>query len=633
MIELEFPDKSKQKFKEGITPGEIAKGIGQKLARDALAAKLDDRIIELNAPLNESGKFRILTWEDAEGKQALWHTAAHVLNEAVKEIFPNAKPTIGPPIEQGFYYDFDSEKPFTPEDLEKIEKKMAEIIKQDKELKGKQVSAEEAKKIFADNQYKKELIEEFAGEGKKLTVYYQGQFCDLCRGGHADRTGKIKAAKLLKTSGAYWRGSEKNKMLQRICGIAFPQQKMLEEFLNQKEEAEKRNHLKLGKQLELFTMQEESPGSVFWLPKGMVVYNALVGFMRKELLKLDYREISTPQLMKKELWIASGHWEHYKENMFLTMAENHEYAIKPMNCPGSILVYKTKRHSYRELPLKLAEFGIVHRKELSGVLNGLFRVRKFTQDDAHIYCSEEQVKEQVQEIIDLMEKVYKVFGFREYSVELSTKPEKAMGAKETWEKAEQALKDALNGKKIKFSTNEGEGAFYGPKIDMHITDSLGRKWQLTTIQLDFQMPEKFSLTYIGSDDKEHTPVMIHRTILGSMERFMGILIEHYAGKFPLWLAPVQAAIIPISDKHKKYAGKTRQEILEVGIRVEIDDRKETVGYKVREAEMQHIPLILAVGDKETKGKSVAVRQPDGKLKTKKLKDFVKEILEKIAKKE
>ncbi|MBI4044893.1 MAG: threonine--tRNA ligase [Candidatus Diapherotrites archaeon] len=605
-ITLVFPDGKKKEFRKGATGLEVAASIGERLARDALAVKLGERTIELDAPLEESGNFRILTWNDAEGKKALWHTAAHVLNEAVQEVFPDALPAIGPPIDEGFYFDFDVSHPFTKEDLEKIEKKMIEIISRKEKVHGKKLEKKDAIRLFEKNPYKKELIEEFTGAGKTLTVYFTGKFADLCKGGHVSETGKIKAVKILKTSGAYWRGDQKNKSLQRIYGIAFPEKKMLDEYLEMQKKAAENSHLKLGKELDLFSMHEEAPGTVFFHPKGTVIYNKLMEFLRREQEKRNYLEVITPMIMKKKLWEQSGHFEHYKENMYFVEIDEEDFAVKPMNCPGHILIFGEKRRSYRELPLRIAEFGTVHRHELSGVLNGLFRVRKFTQDDAHIFASHGQLRKELVDVIDLTTTIYNKFGF-EYRVELSTRPEKAMGSKEIWENATRALEDALKEKKINYKVNSGDGAFYGPKIDFHITDSLRRNWQVGTIQVDFSMPEKFGIYFINSEDKKETPVIVHRAIYGSLERFIGILVEHFGGSFPTWLAPVQAVLFPVSEKHADYARKIHAQLSKAGIRTELDLSNETVAYKVRNAQLQKTPFILTLGEKEEKNGTIAVR--------------------------
>jgi threonyl-tRNA synthetase len=572
-----------------------------------------------------------IDWDKKEDRERFWHSCSHIMAEAVQKLYPEAKFSIGPAIEEGFYYDFDVEKPFTPGDLKKIEKEMERLAGKNEKFERREISIGEARKLFRGQEYKLELIEELHKAGqKKASIYSSGSFTDLCRGPHLENSGAIKAIRLLKVSGAYWRGNEKNKMLQRIYGIAFPEKRMLDEWAKQREEAEKRNHIKLGKELGLFSMHDESPGSVFFHGRGMVIWNELVQLWRKEHLKRGYEELRTPVILKKELWERSGHWDHYKENMYFTKVDDEDYAIKPMNCPGGIIIFQAKRHSYRDLPIRAGEMGTVHRHELSGVLNGLFRVRKFTQDDAHIFCTEEQITDEIIGIIDLVDHFYtKIFGFR-YHIELSTRPENAMGEKKSWDLAEKALKKALEKKKIAFKLNEGEGAFYGPKIDFHIKDSLGRTWQCATIQLDFAMPEKFNLHYIGKDDKPHRPVMIHRVIYGSMERFIGILIEHYGGAFPLWLSPVQVALIPIADRHVKHAAKIMGEMLGMGIRAELDSRNETVSCKVREWQKQKANYVLVMGDKEVKNGTVTVRSRAGKvLGEKKAGKFMGELLKEI----
>lgn len=626
-ITLTLPDGTKKEFHKGITGIEVAKTIGRKLAEDTLAVRLGEKTIEAETPINESGSFKVLTWSDNEGKKALWHTAAHVLNEAVQELFPKAIPTIGPPIENGFYYDFDTQTPFTKEDLEKIEKKMSEITAIKGKITAKELQPKEALKIFEKNPYKQELINEFSGEGKKITLYYTGKFFDLCKGGHTSDTGKIKAVKLLKTAGAYWRGSEKNKMLQRIYGIAFPKKEMLDEFLELQKKAEQNSHLKLGKELDLFSINEYAPGTIFFHQKGAALYNILVDFLRKEQNKRGYQEVITPLIMKKKLWEQSGHYDHYRENMYFVKIDEEDFAVKPMNCPGHIIVYQNARHSYRELPIKIAEFGTVHRHELSGVLNGMFRVRKFTQDDAHIFCGANQLKEAITDVIELTISVYKKFGF-EVQVEISTRPQNSMGEEQAWEKATSALKEALEEKKVVYRISPGTGAFYGPKIDFHITDSLRRTWQLGTVQVDFFMPQKFELYFINQEDKKETPVIVHRAIFGSLERFIGILIEHFAGAFPAWVAPIQARIFTVSQKSEEYCKKIHKELIEKGIRCEIDLRQETVSHKVRDAQMQKIPFILTVGEKEQQNNTIAVRDRNGKISFDvKIDDFARALAE------
>jgi threonyl-tRNA synthetase len=571
-----------------------------------------------------------IDWSKEEDRQRFWHSSSHVMAAAVKQLFPDAKFAIGPSIEEGFYYDFDSSRPFTPDDLQRIEKKMLEIIAEKQGFEKKEIDKKKALELFKGQQYKIELINELPG--KNVSIYANGSFTDLCKGPHLENSGQIKAIKLLRVAGAYWRGSEKNKMLQRIYGISFPEEKMLQQWVQRKEEAEKRNHMLLGKQLDLFSMQQEAPGCVFIHPKGMIVWNELANFWRTEHTKAGYVEVNTPLILRKDLWVQSGHWDHYKENMYFTKIDDEDFAVKPMNCPGGILIFKTKRHSYRDLPIRMAEMGIVHRHEKSGVLNGLFRVRKFTQDDAHIFCTEEQLEEEIIKIIELVDHFYTMFGFP-YHVELSTKPENAMGSAAIWAKAEKALGNAMQKRKIEFKVKEGEGAFYGPKIDFHIRDALDRTWQCATIQLDFSMPEKFDLNYIDRDDKPKRPVMLHRVIYGSMERFFGILIEHYGGAFPSWLAPVQVSLIAIADRHKAYAEKVVKQMQEAGLRVELDDRTETVSAKVRDAQMQKIPYILVAGDKEEKEGTVTVRERSGKVVgPAKVEKFIEQLLLEIREK-
>ena len=558
---------------------------------------------------------------------ALRHSAAHVLASAVKELFPGAKLAIGPAIEDGFYYDFDF-RPFTPEDLEKIEKRFKEIIKKNLPFIKSNKTKKDAEKILKNEPYKLELLKKLK-EGE-ITFYSHGDFTDLCAGPHVKSTGEIKGFKLLRTSGAYWLGDSKNKQLQRIYGTAFPSEKELQEYIKKLEEAEKRNHIKLGKQLKLFTFEPESPGSVFYLPRGTIVYNELIGFLRNEYRKRGYQEIKTPILYNNSLWKTSGHWEHYKNNMFFTEIEGQVYALKPMNCPACMLAYKNELHSYKELPIRYADFGILHRNELSGVLNGMFRLRYFVQDDAHIFIEESQIEEEVWRLIDFIEYIYKKVFVFDYSVKLSTRPEKFLGDKKTWDYAEKALENALKKKKVAYTINEGDGTFYGPKIDFHINDSLGRSWQLSTIQLDYGMPLRFELTYEGKDGRKHRPVVIHRAIFGSLERFMAILIEHTGGVFPLWLAPVQVILLTVGEKNFDYAREILLELEERGIRVELDDRAESIGRKVRDAQLMKINYIVTIGDKEQEKKTLAIRTLDGKVNFGvKVNDFVKELIKKI----
>lgn len=629
MISITLPDKSTMKFKEGITPLKIAQSIGAKLARDAVAAKANNALTDLNFEIKENSELRILTFDDKEGKEIFRHSSAHILAAAVKNLFPDVKLGIGPAVEEGFYYDFDIKDSFSPEDLIKIEKEMNEIIRKDILFEKQDISKAEGKRLFKDEPYKLELLEEI----ENPSVYRLGNFADLCRGPHVISSGKIKAIKLMKIAGAYWKGDAKNKQLQRIYGISFPEEKELKEYLKALEEAEKRDHRKIGKQLELFSVHDEAPGMPFFHNKGTFIFNKLVDFMTCEMRKLNYELNKTPIILNKQLWLQSGHWDHYKENMYFTKIDNNDFAVKPMNCPGNILVYKTRLHSYRELPIKAGEFGLVHRHELSGVLSGLFRVRAFTQDDAHVFCTEEQIKEQIIELIELVDRIYSTFGFK-YHVELSTKPAKAMGDPKKWDIAEKALADALHAKQIKFKLNPGEGAFYGPKIDFHVKDAIGRSWQCGTIQLDFSMPEKFDMTYEGQDGKKHRPVMLHRAIYGSVERFFGILIEHFAGWFPLWLAPVQARILTVADRFNDYAKQVISEMKSAGIRVEFDDRAESIPKKVRDAQMDKIPIIITIGDKEQKAKTVAVRTADNNVNFGvTANNLIKKIIENVEKKE
>ena len=561
--------------------------------------------------------------------ESLRHSTAHLLAQAVLELFPKTKLGIGPSIENGFYYDFDIKEEFSEKDLEKIEQRMKEISKKHLKIVGEAKTNSEAKEILKNQPYKLELLKELKA---KPTFYTQGDFTDLCAGPHVESTKEIRYFKLLKIAGAYWKGDSKNKMLQRIYGTAFHEKKELKDYLYMLEEAKKRDHKKLGEQLELFSFHKEGPGFPFFHPKGMLLYNELVDFWKEIHKKHGYQEIKTPIILNKELWLKSGHWENYKENMYFTKVDAKDYAVKPMNCPGGILVYKNTLHSYKEFPLKLAELGLVHRHELSGTLSGLFRVRNFTQDDAHIYCTEEQLEEEIKKVIELSGEIYKTFGL-EYELELSTRPKKSIGSKAVWDNAENSLKNALENLKLDYQLNPGDGAFYGPKIDFHIKDSLGRSWQCGTIQVDFSMPEKFDLEYDGSDNQKHRPVMIHRAILGSLERFMGIMIEHYAGKFPLWLSPVQVKIMNVNDDVLKYANKIKEELEKNNIRVELDDRNESISKKVRDAQNQKINYMITIGEKEVKAKKLAIRTRDGKISfgistTKFIKDLKKEIEDK-----
>lgn len=623
MIKIELKDGSNIEVEKESSVLDVAKKISEGLARVALAGIVNGEVKDLRYELNEDCKLEIVTFDNLEGKKAYWHTTSHIMAQAIKRIFPEVKLAIGPSIDNGFYYDFDVEKPFTEDDLAKIENEMKKIIKEDLAIERFTLPRDEAIKFMKEKQepYKVELIEDLP-EDEEISFYKQGEFTDLCAGPHVMKTGSIKAIKLLTTSGAYWRGNEKNKMLQRIYGISYPKASQLEEYLNMLEEAKKRDHKKLGKELELFMMTGEGPGFPFFLPKGMVLRNVLEDYWRKIHTLNGYQEVKTPVMLNEELWHRSGHWDHYKDNMYTTKIDEQDFALKPMNCPGGMLVYKSKMHSYKDLPIRMGELGLVHRHEKSGQLNGLFRVRCFTQDDAHIFCLPEQIESEIINLMHLINQVYSLFGFT-YTVELSTRPENSMGSDEEWATAENALKKALEHENMEYVINEGDGAFYGPKIDFHIKDSLGRDWQCGTIQLDFQMPERFDLTYIGQDGEKHRPVMLHRVVFGSIERFIGVLIEHYAGAFPTWLAPVQVKILTISDKQKAYANKIVEKLMNEGIRVEVDDREEKIGYKIREAQLQKIPYMLIVGDKEVETNAVGVRaRKDGDIGQMPIDEFI-----------
>ncbi|MBW2966346.1 threonine--tRNA ligase [Candidatus Woesearchaeota archaeon] len=632
MLAITLPDGTKVNVKEGTDCQKLAEMIGIGLAKRAVAAKVNGEMVDMDYELTKNAKVEIITVDSSGGLSILRHSASHILASAVKKLFPKAKLGIGPAIEEGFYYDFDVKEPFTPQDLVRIEKEMNKEIEKDIEFKKVELSVVEAKKQFKNEPYKLELIKELKDE--KITAYKHGKFIDLCKGPHVKSTGVVKAIKLMKTAGAYWKGDSSNPQLQRIYGTAFADKKELKKFLVLLEEAEKRDHRKIGMQMELFSIHDEAPGMPFFHDKGNFIWESLKDFMTSEMRKLNYEINKTPIILNKALWLKSGHWDHYKDNMYFTKIDKADYAVKPMNCPGNLLVFKTRLHSYKELPIKAGEFGLVHRHELSGVLSGLFRVRVFTQDDAHVFCEEHQIKEQVIEILDLIDRIYSTFGF-DYKVELSTKPEKAMGDPKMWEKAEKILADVLQEKKMKYKLNPGEGAFYGPKIDYHLKDTLGRTWQCGTVQLDFSMPEKFNLTYEGEDGKKHRPVMLHRAIYGSIERFLGILIEHFAGWFPLWLAPRQIRVIAVNDTFNNYAQSIVKELKKHNIRAEFDNRAETTGKKVRDSQLEKIPIVLNVGEKELKAKTVAVRtNKDGKLKFGvKLKDLISKINDNVEKKE
>ena len=631
-MKITLKDGSVKEVNKGTSVLNLAKEISEGLARMATCAKVNGKIKDLRYEINEDSEVEILTFENSEdGKKAYWHTTAHIMAQAIKRIYGNdIKLTIGPAIDKGFYYDFDVKENISSDDFEKIEAEMKKIIKEDLPIERYSLSRDEAIKFMKEKgeDYKVELIEELP-EGEEISFYKQGEFTDLCAGPHLMSTGKVKAIKILSSSGAYWRGDEHNKMLQRFYGISYPKASQLEEYLNMLEEAKKRDHKKLGKELELFMIAPEGPGFPFFLPKGMVLRNVLEDFWRDIHRKNGYVEIKTPMILNEELWHRSGHWDHYKENMYTTKIDEVDFGIKPMNCPGGMLVYKSKMHSYKDLPIRAGELGLVHRHEKSGELNGLFRVRCFTQDDAHIFCLPNQIEEEISRIIKLVDEVYSIFGF-EYTLELSTRPEDSMGSDEQWEMAEGALKKVLKDLNMPYELNEGDGAFYGPKIDFHIKDSLGREWQCGTIQLDFQMPERFDLTYVGEDGEKHRPVMLHRVIFGSIERFIGVLIENYAGAFPTWLAPVQVKILPIADAHVEYANEVKEKLEDVGVRVEVDNRNEKIGYKIREAQLQKVPYMLVLGDKEKQAGTVGVRsRKDGDIGAMELDEFIAKIIEEI----
>lgn len=610
-VKIILPDGSAKEYAAGTTLGEAVKQLSNSLAKKVLAANVNGELTDLREELVDGSEVAFLTFEEDGGKHTLRHTASHILAQAVKRLWPEAKLAIGPAIDKGFYYDIDMEHTLTPEDLGKIEKEMTRIVKENLPITKSVMPRQEAIDFFkAKNEdYKVELIQDLP-EDAVISCYSQGDFIDLCAGPHVASTGKVKAFKLQSIAGAYWRGDEKNKMLQRIYGTAFEKKEELDAYLHMLEEAAKRDHRKLGKELGLFVIKEEGPGFPFFLPKGMALRNELENFWREVHHDFDYEEIRTPIILSKHLWETSGHWDHYRENMYTTIIDDEEYAIKPMNCPGGILVYQNEMHSYRDFPLRYAELGLVHRHELSGALHGLFRVRAFTQDDAHVFMLPDQMQTELMKVIELFDRIYSQFGLK-YHVELSTKPDNAMGDDAIWEQATDALRNAIEAKGIPYVINPGDGAFYGPKLDYHIEDSLGRTWQCGTIQLDMNLPERFQIEYIGEDGQKHRPIMIHRACFGSMERFIGILTEHYAGAFPTWMAPVQVKILPISEKHVEYAKELAKQMHRDYVRVEVDDRSEKIGYKIRQAQMAKVPYMLVVGDKEVEEGTVNVRKHGG----------------------
>ena len=636
MLKITMKDGSVREVEQGTSILDFVKQVSNSLSKKVLAAKVNGETKDLTTALTQDAQVEFLTFEDADGRWALRHTASHILAQAVKRLYKeqNVQLAIGPAIDNGFYYDIDMDKQLTEQDLVDIEKEMKRIVKENLKLERSEMSREDALKFFEERHegYKVELINDLP-EDAVISLYTQGEFTDLCAGPHVLSTGKVKALKLQSVAGAYWRGDEHNKMLQRIYGTAFEKQEELDAYLHMLEEAAKRDHRKLGKELDIFSLHEEGPGFPFFHPNGMVIRNELITYWREVHRRYGYQEIKTPMIMNRKLWEQSGHWAHYKENMYFTQIDEEDYAVKPMNCPGGMLVYNSHPHSYRDLPLRLGELGLVHRHELSGALHGLFRVRNFTQDDAHIFMMPSQVEEEIQKTIDLFDEVYRTFGLS-YKAELSTRPEDSMGSDEVWEMATNALQKALEHRGLEYIINEGDGAFYGPKIDFHLRDSIGRTWQCGTIQLDMQMPEKFDLTYVGEDGQKHRPVMVHRVVYGSIERFIGILIENYAGAFPAWLAPVQVRILPITDKHMDYAYKLKKKMFDLDLRVEVDARNEKTGYKIRESQVKKTPYTLVVGDQEMSNGTAAVRKYGEKDSQIMLVDeFISYVKDKIAKKE
>jgi len=629
MIKIILKDGSVKEVESGSSVIEVAESLSSGLARAACAGLVNGERVDLRTKLNEDCNLEILTFNDKEGKWAFRHTASHILAQAVKRLYPDVKLAIGPAIEDGFYYDFDTDKPFSHEDFEKIEAEMKKIVKEKLPIERFELPREEAIKLMevAGEPYKVELISDLP-EGETISFYKQGEFVDLCAGPHLMTTKPVEAFKIMSVAGAYWRGNEKNKMLSRLYATAFAKKADLNEYLEKLEEAKKRDHRKLGKDLELFTLLDEGPGFPFFLPKGMELKNTLIDYWRQIHKKAGYVEVSTPIILNKQLWLRSGHWDHYRDNMYTTVIDDEDYAIKPMNCPGGMLVYKTKMHSYKDLPLRVGELGLVHRHELSGALHGLMRVRNFTQDDAHIFMLPEQIKDEIKGVVRLIDEVYKTFGFK-YNIELSTMPEDHVGELEAWEMATNGLKEAIEELGYDYEVNEGDGAFYGPKLDFKLEDSLGRTWQCGTIQLDFQLPERFELEYVGADGEKHRPVMIHRVVFGSIERFIGVITEHFAGAFPTWLAPVQVKVLPISDKYHDYARKVYDAIEEAGIKVEIDERAEKIGYKIREARNMRIPFILVVGAQEEADGTVNVRSRKGEEGAMKLENLIVRVQDEI----
>ena len=629
MIQVTLKGGVVREYESGTTVGQVAASLGAGLAKAACAGRVDGEVRDLRFPLEADCALEILTFEDQDGKRAFWHTTSHVLAQAVQHLFPEAKFAIGPAIDNGFYYDFDVPTPFSAEDLEKIEAEMAKIVKAALPLESFTLEPAQALELMKDQPYKVELIEEHSGKGERISFYRQGDFTDLGAGPHLMTTAGIKAIRLTSCTGAYWRGDSDNKMLQRIYGTAFTKKEDLDNYLHMLEEAKKRDHRKLGKELGLFTIMDEGPGFPFFLPNGMVLRNTLIDYWREVHKRYGYVEISTPMMLNRSLWERSGHWDHYKENMYTTVIDDTDFAIKPMNCPGGMLVYKLQPHSYRDLPLRMGELGLVHRHELSGALHGLFRVRCFTQDDAHIFMTWDQMKDEIKGVVRLFDEVYSVFGLT-YQIEVSTMPEDHMGDEKDWDFATETLKAAVTEMGKDFVINEGDGAFYGPKLDFMVKDAIGRKWQLGTIQVDYNLPERFDLEYTGADNLKHRPVMIHRAPFGSMERFVAVLIEHTGGKFPLWLAPDQVVVMPISEKFNDYAQKLSDLLNNSDIRTVLDDRNEKIGRKIRDNELKKIPYLLIVGENEMNNNTVSVRrQGQGDMGTMSVEDFISKINEEV----
>ncbi len=634
MITIRLPDGSEKQFESNVTAMQVAQSISSGLARNALACKINGEMKDLSTVIDSDADFVVYTFKDEEGQEVFRHSASHLLAQAVKRLYPDAKLAIGPAIKNGFYYDIDFGCEIAPEDLAKIEKEMADIVKADLPISRSVISRQEAVEMFGKmhEDYKVEIINDMAEDIDSVSLYTQGEFTDMCRGPHLPSTGRIKSFKLTSIAGAYWRGDTKNKMLTRIYGTAFEKKSELDEYLQRLEEAKRRDHRKLGRELDLFDIMDEGPGFPFFFPKGMILRNILEDFWRKEHALAGYQEVKTPMILNQELWHRSGHWDHYKDNMYVVKIDNEDYAIKPMNCPGGMLVYKRKQHSYRDLPERVGELGLVHRHELSGALHGLMRVRCFTQDDAHIFMTPEQIESEIEGVVKLIDKIYRIFGFS-YKLELSTRPEDSMGTDEQWEMATNALKKALATLGKEYEINEGDGAFYGPKIDFHLEDSLGRTWQCGTIQLDFQMPERFDLTYVGADGEKHRPVMIHRVVFGSIERFIAILTEHFAGAFPTWLAPVQVKVLPISGNYSVYARNVTDKLVQAGLRAELDDRNEKIGYRIREAQLQKVPYMLVIGEKEVEANNVSVRgRKTGDEGAMSIEQFIEKVSKEVAEK-